>query len=378
MLLKKRIKFMKHWRLLLIMCGAFAGSMQSTVASDKTEHRYCVILAGGNGERLWPFSRNSLPKQLLPVGCQQTLLEQAINRVTGLVERDRIWISTTQHHAPRISESVGSNVGTILPEPASRNTAPAILLCCLKIYEQDPQAIIAFLPADPYIPANSSFPEFLEHAFDYAGKHDRIALFGLRPRYPATGYGYIEFDPQENPQHNALYQVKKFREKPSLEVAQEYVAAGNMLWNASIFCGHVQVFLQEFKDHAPQIYEGVDAYINHHGRYEDVVSDSIDYAVMEKSSRISVLPVDFPWCDVGNIEIFLSLKNSALASEPLITIDAKNNLVDVPNKLVALIGVDDLCVVDTGDALLVVKRQEAEKVKYVVKKLKDMQAHEYL
>lgn len=343
-------------------------------------HVYCVILAGGSGERLWPLSRVRLPKQLLVVGSDRTLLDQAIDRVSGLVPSSNIWVSTTQQHADRIADVVGHRIGNIVIEPGSRNTGPAILYCCMELYKHDPHAVVAFLPADPFIPMNAHFADFLEHALDYVCNHDHIALLGLKPRYPATGYGYIEFDKQaQEVSHDGLIPVKKFHEKPSFQVAQDYIAAGNMLWNAGMFCGKAGVFLEEFEKHAPEMFAGVQAFMQGAGRYEDVISDSIDYAIMEKSNRISVLPVDFPWCDVGNVEVFLSIKEqSQQQASNVVSIDAKGNLVDAPGKLVALVGVEDLCIVDTGDTLLVVKRQEAEKVKQVVKALKEMQAHEYL
>lgn len=345
-----------------------------------TQHVYCVILAGGNGERLWPLSRSQLPKQLLAVGGERTLLDQAIDRVTGLVPTTNIVISTTEQHAEHIAYVVGDRVGTIMIEPGSRNTGPAILYCCMEIYRHDPEAVVVFLPADPFIPHEVSFAEILTRAINFASTHDEITLLGVKPSYPATGYGYIEYDQcAQAIVNDGLMPVKKFHEKPTYEAAQKYVAAGTMLWNTGMFCAKASIFLEEYEHHAPAMFTAMKEFMQGIGHYEDIASDSIDYAIMEKSTRISVLPVDFPWCDVGNIEVFLSLKKQVAGQhENIMCIDAADNLVDAPGKLVALVGIDNICIVDTGDVLLIVKKNEAEKVKQIVKLLKQMQTHTYL
>ena len=342
-------------------------------------HVYCVILAGGVGERLWPLSLQKKPKQLLSVDDQQTLLEQAINRVALLVPQKNIWVSTTQQHAQSIEKLLGNRIGKIVIEPGSRNTGPAILLSCLEIYQKDPQAIILFVPADTFIPHkdNHTFAQFVEHALDFVSHNDHITLFGVKPTYPATGYGYIEYDEQLG---QAPFVVKKFHEKPSLIMAQEYLQQPTMLWNIGMFCGKASVFINEYKNLASAMYEGVVAYRHGIQSYQSVVADSIDYAVMEKSCHVSVLPVDFAWCDVGTIETFLSIKEQCggLGAGNVIEVEACNNLVDVPNKLVALIGVHDVCVVQTDQVLLITKREDSEKVRAIVKQLKHKELHEYL
>jgi len=338
---------------------------------------YFVILAGGSGTRLWPLSRSEKPKQFLAVGNKKTLLAQTIDRVCDLVDKKNIWISTTKKHKENIKKYVGNSIGHIIEEPGLRNTGPAILLACMKIYQQNPQASIIFLPADPFIPNKTAFVNSLKQAIDFTCKNNQITLLGLKPTYPATGYGYIEFD--KSSRETAPFKVKKFHEKPTLEVAKNYTKKENMLWNIGMFCGKATIFLQEFKKEAPKIFQGVNAYVNGNGDYKTVKSDSIDYAVMEKSSNIFVLPVEFAWCDVGNIEVFLSIQKKHMQlDENVITVEANNNLVDTKNKLVALIGVDDLCIVETDDILLITKRNQAEKVKEIVNKLKKENIKKYL
>lgn len=354
-------------------------SLAEAVAME-AQHIYCVILAGGSGERLWPLSRQHKPKQLLEVGEKQTLLDQAIDRVQMLVPRENIWVCTTQKHAPTIEALCGNRLGRIIAEPGARNTGPAILLSCFEIAQKDPEAVVVFLPADPFIPPrdNRKFAAFLEHAIDFTGAHDNIALLGVQPTFAATGYGYIEFSPSSK--DSAPYKVLKFHEKPSQEKAQQYLSSGSFLWNIGIFCGRASVFINEFKHLASAMYEGVLGFVLGDKSYDDVPSDSIDYAIMEKSTRVSVLPVNFSWCDVGNIEVFLTIKNEygSLDAQRVVQVDAHNNLVDVPDKVVALIGVDDLCVVQTESALLITKRSEAEKVRAVVKQMKHKKLEAYL
>lgn len=343
--------------------------IRDCVAQKNNDHMYYVLLAGGNGERLWPLSNDATPKQLLALGAEETLLDQAIDRIVPLAQKEHIQVSTTERHMEKIRSAVGNKIGGIILEPAARNTAPAILLSCMRIYAEDPDAVIVFLPADAYIPRGDwpAFRESLCQAATYASQSDEIVLLGVRPTHPATGYGYIEYDEKETAHRHAPFKVKHFREKPSLELAQRYIKEGNKLWNICIFVAQAHVFVREYERFAPEISCGVKAYLEGAGSYEDVPKDSIDYAVLEHSKSISVLPTRFSWCDVGNVEVFLTLKDRyGMLSTDLIEVDAMRNLVDVPGRTVALVGVHDLCIVEVEGALLITKRDMAERVRNVV------------
>jgi len=363
--------------IMMILCPSLVYVQEDVVSKPNV---YYVILAGGSGQRLWPLSRKKNPKQLLSLGSETTLLDQAINRVLMLTYEDFIWVSTTKAHEPSVRQLVGNRVGNISVEQGSRDTGPAILFNCFEIYDKDPNALIVFLPADPFIPMKDykKFANFIEHATDFVTANDKITLLGVEPTYPATGYGYIEYA-SDGTHEGAPYPVVRFREKPSLEVAQQYLEKGNMLWNISIFCAKASVFLKEFETCAPEMYQDMKKYRRNRIPYNEIRAESIDYAVMEHSKNVHVLPVDFSWCDVGNIEVFLSLKQQYNTLDTnFISVESSNNLVDVPKKLVALVGVDDLCVVETDDALLITKRNKVERVRGIVKLLEKSRFDNYL
>jgi len=334
------------------------------------DHLYILILAGGSGTRLWPYSTEQCPKQLLTINNNQTLLEDTVERVSSLVPVERIWVVTTCAHEQKIRDCVGARVGAIIAEPAARNTGPAIAYCCLQIAQQDPQAVVLSVHADAYIPPEQTaqFVSCAHKALACVEQYDRICLLGVMPTYPATGYGYIEY---EDVAGDETFKVTTFREKPALEDAQRYVCQNNMLWNIGVFAASVSRFIQEFDRYAPELMSGIRAFMSGQGSYSTVPNVAVDYAVIEKSSMVNVVPCVFSWCDVGNIAVFLSLKKKYAAENNMVLIDAHNNLVDVPHKLVALIDVDDLCVVQTGDTLLITKKESAEKVRTLVAHLKD-------
>jgi mannose-1-phosphate guanylyltransferase len=357
--------------------------MGVSVVSDATMKQsdlYVVILAGGMGERLWPLSRQEKPKQLLAVGQDKTLLEQAIDRARLVTIQDHIWVSTTRMQEDVIREHVGNIVGRILVEPGSRNTGPAILYACFQLCKNNPDALVIFVSADAFIPESDyhMFASAVEKIVNFSRIYDDIVLCGAVPHYPATGYGYIEYGSLAYDQ-TELYTVVRFHEKPSLAVARYYLQAQSMLWNIGMFGGSVSTFKDIFEQVAPEIFQGMVAY-NHASRtYEELPNISIDYAVLERTHRVTVLPINFSWCDVGNIGVLLALQEQYHRLENnIIAIDANNNLVHAPHMLVALVGVDDLCIVQTKDALLITKRDEAEQVRAVVNHLKVNDQHEYL
>ncbi|MGE0009672.1 MAG: mannose-1-phosphate guanylyltransferase [Candidatus Babeliales bacterium] len=334
-----------------------------------TSNFYAIILAGGSGERLWPLSRGLFPKQLLP-WTDSSLLALTLDRIAPLIPKEQRMIVTTSAQQHAIEQAVGTHVQTVLGEPAARNTAAAVAWACLTLSQKNPNAIAIILSADHYIPDQTLFLQDIKKAVAYAQEHNVIALLGIQPTHPATGYGYIEY--AKNDAH-ALKKVTQFHEKPSLTVAQTYLNAGNFLWNTGMFCGKVSTFLDEFKKHAPGVLDHVQAFMQGTAPYEATPKISFDHAVMEKSNATVVLPASFEWKDVGNLDIFLSLQNKTQEqNKNVYALNAHNNLVNAtdPKKIIALIGVDDLCIVNTKDALLIAKRSDVEEVKAIVQQLR--------
>lgn len=335
---------------------------------------YIVILAGGKGERLWPLSRTSLPKQLLEFMHHQSLLELTLDRIAALTNIQNIIAITTYDQQASIATLIGSRIGTILAEPSPRNTAPAILLTCHHIIKQDPHAIVVFLPADHYIPQTATFQEHIKTMIHNSMLHDAIILLGIKPRWPATGYGYIEFEQQDK---NQIKKVMRFHEKPNSDVAQMYYNCDNIFWNSGIFCAKASTFLKEFQTNASDLYNNFNDYLNDQKAYNELESISFDYAVLEHCKKVMVLPANLTWSDVGNLDTFLSLTQQGKEQNNIIQIDADQNIIHT-KKLTVLIGLENICVVETDDVLLVAKRNDIEKVKQVLHQLKNNNLTHYL
>ncbi|HEB41875.1 MAG TPA: hypothetical protein ENI08_02555 [Candidatus Dependentiae bacterium] len=369
---------MKTIIVILLTIVSIVQATQETINQAINPHVYCVILAGGSGERIWPISRQHKPKQFISLDGEKTFLEQTIDRIEKIVLLDNIWVCAAEDHVAQIQDAVGNRIGNIVVEPVARNTGPAVLLSCLQLQSVDPDAVVIFLPADAYIPVEETekFTSSLSKAINFIQQYDHLAVFGLKPNYPATGYGYIEFN-QDDLLHE-LASVTKFHEKPSDEQARTYVSTG-LLWNLGMFCGRNSVFIDEFKKWAPDIFQQVRYYLDGQEHYGIVRKISIDYAVIEKSDNVWVLPAYFTWYDIGNIAVFLELKaQHGLLTDKITSINAFNNLVDVPDRLVALIGIDNLCVVQTDDVLLIAQKSEVGRIKELIGFLKKEKWYEYL
>lgn len=337
------------------------------------KHLYFVILAGGNGERLWPLSSKERPKQLIHFLGKKSLLEQTVDRISHLAEdKNKIFIVTNQNQLTLVQEAASNKVGHILAEPALRNTGPAILWAAMQIQKIDPDGIMAVLPSDHFIPDVDKFTTMLERAAAYASDNGKIVTFGLKPRHAATGYGYIQADctAMQQSDSSRCYPVTKFHEKPAKDMAEKYINRIDMFWNIGIFTAQVKTFLQEYEQLAGELFSGMQKYEAGNLEYQDLPNISIDYAVMEKSQDVTVFVADFDWYDVGDINTFLSLElQYSNHVQQIISVESSGNLArSSSGKLIACVGVNDLCIVETDNVILVVAKEKASLVKQAIPK----------
>lgn len=345
---------------------------------------FALILAGGSGTRFWPLSRNVRPKQLLNLFDEETLIEKAVNRLEGLVPPEQILVLTNEVQREGIIKALPMlPPGNVVAEPARRDTAPAIALAAGWIAARDPNAVMIALPADQLVVKEEAFRQVLEAAAKAASEQSAIVTLGIRPTWACPGYGYIErgavMNDLELPHGFQANEVVCFREKPSSEVAEEYVANGNFSWNAGIFIWSIATVVRELTEHCPQLAafieelrSSADFSATVAEKFEGLEKVSIDYALMENAKRILNIEADVGWDDVGgwpSVAKYLENdENENSHRGPLISVDAARNIVfSVPGAPIpALLGVSDLIVVQTEDALLVADRNDADQIKKLV------------
>lgn len=345
---------------------------------------HAVVLAGGAGERFWPRSRQKVPKPFLALGDEVSLLEATVARARRFTAPDGVWVVCGREHRRNVMRITGIPGGRVIVEPARRNTAMAAGLAAARIAAEDPHAVLAVLPADHRIPDATAFASAMRRAGRAAVAGESLVTLGVRPTRPETGYGYIRAGEPVGGEHKGLHRVRRFVEKPDASRARRFLREGGYLWNAGIFVWTARTILEEIARCAPDVSRALGPILRTpRGRgaaeairraYARAPSRSIDVAVMERSRRVWTLPVDFRWSDVGTWqslaeELGVGPGNRVLAGDAVLH-EAKGNLVWGDRRLIALVGVEDLAVVDTGDALLVAKLDRSPELRRVVQELR--------
>ena len=358
---------------------------------------YAVIMAGGGGTRLWPLSRKALPKQMLKLGSEYTLFEQAVKRLEGLFLPDHILVVTIAEQAAKLRELCPEiPEENYLLEPMPRGTASVVGLAALAVKNRAPNASMAILTADHHIENVSYFHQLLEAAWEVAGEGYLVTL-GIKPVYPSTGYGYIERGKRlDRFEKHPVFQVNKFKEKPNKELAEQFLRQGDHDWNSGMFIWRVDRILEEFARSMPalsQDLQKIDKAWNTAEKLETIATiwptikpQTIDYGIMEHAFQVAVLPAGgLGWNDVGSWDSLYDVlpedKNgNIILSDHFIGIDSKTSLVCADNreKMIVAIGLEDLIIVDTKDALLICPKGESQRVKELVKMLKDKDLEQYL
>ena len=356
------------------------------------KHVYGLILAGGRGTRFWPKSRRSSAKQVLSLFGDRSLIQQTIDRLRPVLPPERIWILTNGHLRDEIVRQLPEvPKRQILAEPAQRNTAPAIGLAAQILHGIDPDSIMGVFPADHVIGKPREYVRLLNTALKTA-RAGKIVVLGIQPRWPETGYGYIEFPKGVKPGSSVALPVKRFREKPDARTAARFLKAGHFYWNAGMFFWQTSVLLDALRQHLPKTASLLASLPDFESRrfakslreaFPKCENISIDYAVLERAANVVGLPAgDIAWNDVGSWNAVYELHprdraGNALRSHTMIE-DSSGNYVDAAKKLVALLGVKDLIVVDTPDALLIADRGRAQQVGDLVKLLENAGHHHLL
>lgn len=349
---------------------------------------YCLVMAGGRGTRFWPESTSKKPKQYLSFLGNKSLLTNTLLRVEGLIPTENRYIVTLkeqENHAREFSQGLCAKQGLIF-EPSGRNTAPCILLALAYLLDQGatPDDVVVILPSDHVILNEIAFRKTLNICFNAAVKNNSIVTIGINPNFPHTGYGYI----QKGLKMDDAYKVAGFKEKPNLETAKEYLASGEYFWNAGIFISQLKTLLEEFELLAPEMFKYFQSLrgnpSNLKSIYDMMPSDSIDYAIMEKSNKVMVVPSNFDWNDLGSWEALESLipsteGNTIIKCKYSYLENSKGNIVYAPTQLVSLLGVEDLIVVSNEKTLMILPKSQSQKVKNIVEFLKKNETtREYL
>lgn len=349
-----------------------------------------IILCGGSGTRLWPISRTLMPKQFVKLFEEKSLFQLTVERNSKVCDSQFIVSNAEQYFlALDQLEELHQTHNRYLLEPVGRNTAPAIALACMAL---DADELVLVTPSDHLIKDETEYAKVLKEARELADK-DNLVTFGITPTFAETGFGYIQAKPEND--ECLMMNVECFKEKPNLELAESYIEENSKLniqnlplkyyWNSGMFMFKAGVFLEELQKYAPEIFEACEKALGERAtannliriKHEDMLNipeDSIDYAVMEKSQKVKVIPSDIAWSDVGSFDsLFEELpkdEHNNTQNDKHISIDSKNNLIYAKDKYIATVDIEDTIIVDTGDALLVSKKGSSQKVKQVVAEIR--------
>lgn len=347
------------------------------------DSNYIAIMAGGVGSRFWPSSTEDKPKQFLDIlGIGKSLLRITFERCTKIVDASRILIVTNERYKALVKEHLPEILDkNIITEPSRNNTAPCVALTALHIQAENPKAVFAVLPSDHIIEKTQAYLDRLTEAFDFASKNDAIVTLGIKPTRPDTGYGYIELAEASN----HIYKVASFREKPNLDTAQQYLDAGNYLWNAGMFVWSVETILASFRKNEASILNVLEQSLDKYGTseeqeyinqvYPNTKSISVDYAILEKAENVYTIPADIGWSDLGtwnSLHAFLDKdENNNVIQANLSQIDQVKNSLIVAQKerIIVIKGLDNYIIVDEPGALLIYPKDQEQEIKGVVKNL---------
>jgi mannose-1-phosphate guanylyltransferase len=353
---------------------------------------YPVILAGGRGTRFWPLSRKRRAKQLLALDGKQTMIQQTVSRLLPLAPAKRFWIITNEDSRREIARQIPRlDKNQIIAEPIGRNTAPAIGLAAFILLRSDPNAVIGMFPSDHVIGDEKRYREVLKTGIEVAAAGENIVVLGIRPTRAETGYGYIETSPGAT---QGASRVRRFTEKPDTERAARFVEAGNYFWNSGMFLWSARTLANALHEHLPKTAPLLEQIAETYGTrkfvatfrkiYPQCENISIDYAVLEPrsskgehASNIFLLPADFGWNDLGSwtalhehhVAKSRPREDNLISGEGIFTLNASGNYIHAPGKFVAAVGVNNLVVVETEDALLITTREQAQDVGKIVKHL---------
>ncbi len=359
---------------------------------------YCIIMAGGIGTRFWPLSKTSKPKQFIDIlGKGETMIQATFSRFEKICPRENIYIVTSDIYVDLVNAQIPDlNPSQVIAEPARRNTAPCIAYANFKIASINPKANIIVTPSDHYIINEEKFIETIELGLKASKENDALVTLGIKPTYPNTGYGYIQYKTTEflENYNNQINKVKLFTEKPDYEMAVQFIASGDFLWNSGMFIWSLESINNAMQEHLKEVYnifDGIKEYINTPNEeaiiknaYSSCPSISIDYGVMEKAENVYVIPSDFGWSDVGTWGAIYEirekdLRKNSVVGKNIMLYDVDNSIINnSSNKLMVLQGLDDFILVNTDDVLMICKKNQEQRIKQFVTDVEIEKGNEYL